>query len=103
MSENIAEQVISRCDHENCVPVVHKMYGNRKVKEKESRFIEKVKTVGGLVFTDCVRGVLENFEPAKMLEQDEIVTITGSKFFRGPLNAEAVIVPESIMAKLKEL
>jgi hypothetical protein len=66
----------------------------------ETEFIDKVKSIGGIVVSDCVRGELENFAPGRLLEKDEIVTITGSKFFRGPWNAEAVIVPESIMTKL---
>lgn len=59
--------------------------------------------IGGLVVFDCMNGMLENFDPKQKLEQGGIVMISGSKFFRGPLNTEAVLVPPHLMKRLERV
>lgn len=56
--------------------------------------------MGGLRVAECDLGRLDKFWSKYLLEQNVIVTMSGSKFFRGPAHSEAILVPPQMMEKL---
>ena len=57
------------------------------------QFSDLISATGGLRVAKCDLGRLDRFWSKYLLEQDVIVTMTGSKFFRGPAHSEAILVP----------
>ena len=57
------------------------------------QFSDLISAIGGLRVTECDLGRLDGFWSKYLLEQDVIVTMTGSNFFRGPAHSEAILVP----------
>ena len=56
---------------------------------------------GGLIVMNCDHANLSKNEPKDLLARNQIVTISGSNFFRSPLHCAAVLVPPEKMRSLK--
>lgn len=57
------------------------------------QYAEQISSMGGLRVAECDLGRLDKFWSKYLLEQNVIVTMSGSKFFRGPAHSEAILVP----------
>jgi hypothetical protein len=59
-----------------------------------------VKDLNGIVVVDACQGRFRDSMLNKLIEDESIVLITGSKFYRGPPFSGAVVVPAKIMNQL---
>jgi hypothetical protein len=87
------------------VPVVHTVYGSKTgiCQEFDSKTIERVDKMKGVLVADLCQGRFEADRLQKYLKKNIIVLITGSKFFRGPPFSGGVLVSKSIMKELQDM
>mmetsp|Transcript_5386 Transcript_5386/g.9049 ORF Transcript_5386/g.9049 Transcript_5386/m.9049 type:complete len:484 (-) Transcript_5386:110-1561(-) len=98
------EKKLESCKSSGMIPICHSVFGSKTgiIQDYRDKFASKVEAMDGYFVVDACQGRFEKEFLQDLVEKDAMVLITGSKFYRGPPFSGAVVIPPTIMNKLKE-
>jgi hypothetical protein len=95
-------QLLQDCEASGELPVIHTVYGSKTgiTHELDQKTLLKMKSLNGVHVVDACQGRFKDSYLRELLEDQAIILITGSKFYRGPPFSGGVIIPAETMAQL---
>ena len=97
------EEAMAKAYSKGATPILHTVYGSKTgiCQDKWDWAAKDIDKQAGLFVVDACQGRMPDAMTRKLLAENKIVLITGSKFFRGPPFSGACLVPATIMDELK--